>query len=130
MPSLIDIRILESSSSAALVAMLREKTHLPLAQIAAAIKSQSTIRLCELFGRDHTSSEAIVHGVLSSLDGANVPFELLVDGRVEKFEYLKNRIESFHQMALEVQLETELEIGEPSPEAERWGRGEFVERPK
>lgn len=130
MPSLIDIRILESPNSNTLVAMLRQTTHLPLAQIAAATKSQTAIRIGELFGRDHNSSEALVQKVLSFLDGANVHFELLVDGRVEKLAYLKNRIESFHQTAFEAQLETELEIGEPSPEAKRWGRGEFVGRPK
>lgn len=128
MPASIAIRILGATNTAATVSVIRESSRQPLAKMAAAIKSNTPVRICDLFGRDHVGAEAALRHVFARFDEMNVSFELHIDGRVETREYLLNRIDAYHQSNFESRLEAELEIGEPSPDAERWGRGEFVQR--
>jgi hypothetical protein len=122
MPAAIAVRIIHAPDSHAVVREVRAATGLSVAEIASAVQTSRPIPILELFGRGHTEGEPIVRALLDALDSADVKFELLIDGANESRAYLSNRIASWHLIAHDIQMETELQLGEPSPEALRWGK--------
>lgn len=63
--------------------------------------------------------------LLEEITEKGAGFEILLDGQLESLEYLRNRCRAWHEIAYDIQMETDLELGEPSEEALRWATGNF-----
>ncbi|UMR28707.1 hypothetical protein MJ904_16385 [Massilia sp. MB5] len=123
------LRIGPCSPERGLVALLRSASQAPLSTITQALTKGALLPICDLFGRDEDENETRVLDLLAELAARQTKFEIYVEGCLESLEVFKNLLTRHHQIAYDVEMETELELGEPSEEAIRWSTGNF-EYPK
>lgn len=108
-----------------LVKCLRKILPMPVSEIVSAIKTGEPILIRRLYTREHGEAEATLITLFRELEEFGVQFEILHHDEQVSQQYLLNLFERWQQIGYDVQMETELELGEPSEEALRWGRGEF-----
>ena len=109
-----------------IVGALRRVTSMPVVAITAALKSGLPIDVRPLFGASHDENERTILAVLLELEGLGARVAIYISGRPESKEYLLNILQRHYAIAYDVQMETELELGEPSEEATAWAAGNFT----
>ena len=105
--------------------MLRTVTPSPVGEINEAIGEGEPLHVCNLFGLSHEEDEKKLLSLLSELEALGLAPELFISGHLETKQYLLNVLQTHHEIAYDVAMETELEIGEPSEEAKAWATGKF-----
>ena len=126
----VSIRIVDASDFVALTRRLRQIVAQPVGELAASIRARSPISVTVLFGLDHFEKKRALLALFNDLDGADVAFEVVLDGETVTREHLRNRLRRWHEITYDVQMETDLETGEPGEEALRWATGDFEYPPE
>lgn len=121
----VEIRILATPHAATVIRELRETIQTPVATLAAAVNDHSPIRVAQLYGLDHTEQNRNLQALLRKLDRDGVSYALLLDGEEITAEHLKNALRRWREIGYDVAMETDLETGDPGPEALRWATGDF-----
>jgi len=121
----VSLRIPCGKHNAKVIRLLRTVTPSPVGEINEAIGEGEPLHVCNLFGLSHEEDEKKLLSLLSELEALGLVPELFISGHLETKQYLLNVLQTHHEIAYDVAMETELEIGEPSEEAKAWATGKF-----
>ena len=109
-----------AANTVAIIKSLRSATDLALSESRDALAHEKPIAVATLFGNDHDEVESRLLTLLGELDATETDFRILVDGESESRQYLDNILQSWRETGAEVQMMTDLELGEPDIETLPW----------
>jgi hypothetical protein len=126
----ISLRVVENPNVAETIKLFRSIVDLPMGEIRQSLSEGTEIHIGLLFALDHDEFTSRLSQFLNQLEEVEVKYELLVDGEPESRVYLYNIIERWHEIGIETQITTDLELGEPDIETlkkmkERWSAEVF-----
>lgn len=110
---LLQLRLTQVTSIADVVKALRAFTELSVSQITQGVRGQAPLPVARLYQLDHDSVADRALKLIATLEAAGVNLEILLDGRVLPYQHLLNLLESRQETSRQIEMESDLESGEP-----------------
>ena len=91
----LEIRIKKAPKGMEVLKAIRGVTQHSMGDINAAIKNQTPLHVGRLFHSEHEETRRIAFKLFRELDKTGAEFDVVLDGKPETVEYVKNVIKSF-----------------------------------
>jgi hypothetical protein len=119
----VSLKIPYEGNTPAIMRCLRKVISTPVSEVATALKQGKPVAICTLFTKYHDQDEKALLGLITELERLGIATEIYVSGQVESKQYLQNILQRHREIAYDIQMETELELGEDTEESRAWASG-------